>query len=317
MEPRVTVVLPTYNRCKDLERCINSLMRQSFKDFELLVIDNGSTDGTLELLKLYPVRVIRDSTKNIFYLANLGWKEASTEIVAYISDDCEAEPEWIENIVKSFSSFKDAGAVGGPAIATQRQEIARLYEGAKNSISSLLVKIYEVIVLENRYSDIAVLLQSGAFSMGGSMHHSAKLKQPIHVDFLTLTNMAVKREAMQATGGFDESYVQHHGDAELSIRMRKRGYILIFHPRAVVLHHPNPRGPSRGAYQIGKDYARFYLLAIHPRSLSGSLRLTMNMLFFCVFWLFKALQSKSLVPLSGVVGFVSGVFDSLPLRSSV
>lgn len=317
MKPTISVVLPTYNRCADLKRCLDSLMRQSYKDFEIIVIDNGSTDGTSDLLKLYPVKVIKDSTKNLFYLSNLGWRNASADIVAYVSDDCEAHPDWLKSIVVAFHHSKNVGAVGGPAIAMRKQEIASMYDVCKNSvILGFLAKIYAVVVMENRFFDIGVLCQSGAYTMGGSMPFSAKLKHSIHVDFLTITNMAVRKSAIQAVSGFDEGFPQHHGDADLSIRMKKSGYKLIFDPKVVVWHHPNPRGPSRSAYYLARDYARFYIKDIHPSKPSGYLRLVLNTLFFNLFWLYKAIHSKSILPLSGISGFVSGVLHHSSYRAT-
>ena len=63
---RVAVLVFTCNRSKDLERCLNSLLKQTYKSFEIVVIDNGSADETSELLENYPVRVIYDETKKEF-----------------------------------------------------------------------------------------------------------------------------------------------------------------------------------------------------------------------------------------------------------
>ena len=115
--PLISIIIPTYNRSKDLKLCLDSLMKQTFTDFEIVVVDNGSTDDTCLILKDCNAKVIRDETKNLAYLFNLGTRNVSGDILAYINDDAEADPHWLENIVKSFEKFKNASMVGGPTIA--------------------------------------------------------------------------------------------------------------------------------------------------------------------------------------------------------
>ncbi len=125
---RVTVVVPTFNRCSDLARCLNSLIRQTFANFEILVIDNGSTDDTPKLLLKYPVRVIQDLTRNLTHVFNTGWRSSSGQIVAWINDDAEACPSWIESIIHEFDKHPEASAIGGPTLAMRKQAINELHE---------------------------------------------------------------------------------------------------------------------------------------------------------------------------------------------
>lgn len=287
------------------------MTKQTYKDFEIIVIDNGCTDETSALLKNYPVKVIRDATENLFYLCNLGWQHASADIIAYISDDCEADLHWLRHIVDTFTCVDKIAAVGGPAIATRKQEIANMYEASRNSmVLKFATRIYNAVVMENKFFNIGEMCESGAYSMGGSMAFSARLASPIFVDFLTVTNMALRRDALKDVRGFDESYVQHHGDADISIRLRKKGYKLVFHPKAIVWHHPAQRGPSRNAYNLSKDYARFYLRDVKASSLQGHLQLILNVFCFNMFWLYKIWQSHNIIALSGIHGFIDGFFKN-------
>ena len=314
----VCVVIPTYNRASQLKHCLDSVMKQTYEDFEIVVIDNGCTDETSALLKHYPVKTIRDATKNLFYLCNLGWQHASVDIVAYISDDCEADPCWLKQVVDTFACEDKIAAVGGPAVATRKQEIVNMYEASQNStVLKLATRIYDIVVMESKFFEVGVLCESGAYSMGGSMVFSARLASPMSVDFLTITNMALRRDALEDVEGFDENYMQHHGDADISIRLRKKGYKLVFQPRAIVWHHPGQRGPARNVYDLAKDYAQFYLRDVKPSSLQGCLRLSLNILYFNTFWLYKTLQSRSITPLSGVHGFIDGFFKYLLLRKDI
>lgn len=306
-KPKISVVIPTYNRCKDLERCLNSLTKQTFKDFEIIVIDNGSTDETAKSLKKYHVRVICDTTKNLSHLFNLGWHNAEADIVAYLNDDTEVVSEWLENIIKVFNDFKDAGAVGGPTIATRRQEMLSLYEASKKSkLLRFLAKIYEIVVMENKFLEVGVLCKSGAYSIGGSLPESAKLKSPTQVDLLSGTNVAIKKLVLKEIQGFDENFLFAHADGDLFTRMVKARQKLIFSPKVMVWHHINPKGATRSAYYLGRDLAIFYLKNIRPKTFTDLLRFTLNIVYFNTYWLYKAIQLKSAKPLRGIYGFASG-----------
>src|SRR4030042_7145277 len=245
-KPLVSIVVPTYNRCKDLKRCLDSLLLQTIRDFEIIVLDNGSTDGTPIMLRTYPVKVITDFTRNLTYLFNLGWHEASASIVAYINDDAVAVPDWLENTLKTFKEFEDAGIIGGPTVATHKQEIQATYETAYHSkLLKTFAKIYNVVVLQGKLFDVGVLSDSGAYSIGASLPKSTKLTRPIYVDMLSITGMAVKKEVIRKLGGFDENFLFNHIDGDFFIRARKNGYKLVFNPKILVcfffIHHRSVR----------------------------------------------------------------------------
>ena len=312
----VTVVIPTYNRCNDLKRCLDSLMQQTYKDFEILVIDNKSTDDTQNLLKNYPVKVLRNGTKNVMHLFNLGWQKSQSEIIVYTNDDTKAEPFWIESIVKTFQECEEAGAVGGPTMPPKDMmnnlEMLSLHEKAKHSkLLKIPVFIYEKIILENKYYDIGVLCESGAFSVGGALIESTKIDHIIEVDFLTITNLGIKRSVLKKLGGIDENFRFNHGDGDLFIRMKKAGYKLLFNPKVIVWHYVNPQGPVRGAYWRGRDYAYFYLKSIRPniKSMSSLFRFLLNIIYFNVYWIFKLIQEKKLEYLYGITGFIQGCWQ--------
>jgi glycosyltransferase involved in cell wall biosynthesis len=129
-------------------------MKQSYKDFDILVIDNGSTDDTSDVLKIYPVKVIKDPTKKLSYLFNLAWKSTSGNYIAFLADDVEVHPDWSKNAIETFTMYDGIGAVGGPIISTQKQEMHRLYEEATQSkLLSFIAKIYERVVMEGRLFD--------------------------------------------------------------------------------------------------------------------------------------------------------------------
>lgn len=313
---QVSVIILTYNRCSDLKRCLDSVMRQTFKDFEIIVIDNASTDGTPFLLKNYPVKVIRSPVKNKSYLRNLGWLNTSGDVVAYIDDDAEAVAVWLEKIVETFEKFKDAGAVGGPAISTRKQVMMNLFEAAQRStFLGFTARIYETLVLENKLFDIGVLCESGAYSIGGSLQYSMRLEHPISVDITSTCNLSIRKEVINKIGGFDEIFHFNHEDGDLCVRIKKAGCRIIFNPKAKVFHHVNPKRMTRAMpYDMGRDFALFFIKDIRPKSLPGWFRFALNIIFFNIYWFYKAFQTKETSFLRGIQGFLSAVVHYSKIR---
>lgn len=311
---QVSIIINTCNRVQDLKRCLDSLRAQTHKNFETIVIDNNSTDGTSNLLRQYSVKVVRNSTKKLSYLFNLGWHNASGDILAYIADDVEADPEWLENIIGTFNKFPKAAAVSGPIISTQKQEMHLLYEQARKS-SSLrpLLWLYERVIMENKLFEPGRLCQSGAYSMGAGLPRSMNLKGPIEVDLLTTSSMGIRKKVLQELAGFDENFYFNHADGDLFVRLKKQGYRLIFNPEIKALHYARP-GPSRFPYYMGRDTAYFFMKDIRPKSLSGWGCFLLNIIFFNGYWFYKAIQIRDIKQLNGFFGFLCGIFQYLRAR---
>lgn len=308
----VSVIIPTFNRADDLRRCIDSILQQLYKDFEILVVDNGSTDETAELLRKYPVRVILDTTKSVTHLFNTGWRNAQGEIIAFINDDAAAEPTWLKNIMATFEKLKDAGAVGGPTIVPEdlmnNQEMLRLHEASKHSILfKIPAWIYERVIMDGKYDEIGILCESGAYTVGGSLKECRELAHPIYVDLLTITNVAIKRTVLEEVNGLDEDFIWTHGDGDLFIRIKEAGHKLVFDPKVVVWHYVNPSGDTRSAYWRGRDYALFLLKSVRPKSWRGRGKMVLNVFTLNTYWVYKALATMKGSYLRGIQGFVKGV----------
>lgn len=305
------MVILTYNRREDLKRCLDSLMKQIYKAFDVIVIDNNSTDGTLNMLRAYPVKVAKDSTRKLSYLFNLAWKKTSGNYIAFLADDVELHPDWMKNALETFMMHDRVGAVGGPIISTQKQEMYLLYEEARRSkLLSFVAKIYERIVMEGRLFEPGALTQSGAYSMGASLELSMKLKSPITVDLLTTSAMVVKREVFLKIGGFDENFYFNHADGDLFVRMKKAGYELMFNPKVIAWHRVR-LGPSRNPYYIARDTGYFLAKNIRPKTLPGCLGFILNIAYFNAYWVYRALKIGDMKELNGVWAFLTGVTEYL------
>lgn len=305
--PCVSVVIPTLNRVDDLKRCLDALLAQTAAPDEIRVIDNGSTDGTRELLEKYPAQVMAAPGVPVSRLFNLGWTSTSAEFIAYLNDDAEAVPEWLSRIKQTFDAFPQAAVVGGPTIAMREQEIYRVYQALMKSNTLRWVgRFYDGFIHEGRLLQVGAYSESGAYSIGGSLRECLAQEQPYPVTLLSITNMAIRRSVLEEVGGFDESFRYAHIDGDLFLRLRERGKLLIFDPKAVAWHYVNPSGLTRSAYVLGRDTGHLYRKHLPPRSATGWLRFAANVAFINLFWMYKAAAARRVEPLRGVVGFVAG-----------
>ncbi len=125
MKPEITVVVPIFNARKTAEKCLVSLLRQSYKNYEIIMVDDCSTDGTYELVK--PLvdqseRIrIRQTRENLGAAAarNLGIKEAKGEYIAFTDCDCVVDTQWLERLVDCLATNR--GEVAGGAVKTPRE----------------------------------------------------------------------------------------------------------------------------------------------------------------------------------------------------
>lgn len=196
---RVSVIIPTLNRANDLDRCLHALVLQSEKVQEMIVIDNGSTDSTPDVLSQYDVRILSDPTRNLTSLFNRGWQEATGEVVAYLNDDSEPHQSWADWIIRAFIDFPDAAMVGGPTIDVNRRQIEHLLaRGEKSRLIRFAATCYDKTVTKGRLMDIGLQFQTGGYSIGGYFDRALRVEIPLYVDQLTVTNVAIRRSALEA-----------------------------------------------------------------------------------------------------------------------
>lgn len=112
--PSITVVIPAYNEEKLLTKTLASVREQSYQNFDIIVIDNNSTDNTKAVAKLYNAKVIRETKQGYVHALNRGLKEAKGEIIAVTDADSLPDKKWLYHIAKSMKK-KSVVAVTGTA----------------------------------------------------------------------------------------------------------------------------------------------------------------------------------------------------------
>lgn len=309
MPDNLSVVIFTCNRPEDLRRCLGSVKRQTFTDFNILVIDNGNDRLSNEILKDYSVKVIKDPKKRLSYLFNLGFKSTTSEFIVYLADDVALENNWIQGAVESFGLHPQAAVVTGPLISPFKftGEMHTLYtKASSNKLLSLAARFYDSFILEGKTFEPCILCESGSYTLGQGFEPN--FREDREVDLATTSGMLIRRSAIQAISGFDENFIFNHADGDLFIRLKKKGYKIIYNPRIKAFHY-NRLGPSRYPFFIGRDTAYFYLKDIRPRSMRGVFAALANIIILNFYWIYKAIQLKDLKQLKGIIGFVKGFFD--------
>lgn len=310
---KVSVFVLTRERPLDLKKCLTSILRQTKKADEIVVVNNGSDQATAELLKKYKVKIIDDSLRRLSHLFEVGWRSCQNEIIAFCADDTTAEKNWLENIEKVFQKYPNAAVVHGPTISTcyPAGEMHRLWlVSQKNWFLRFLTYPYFYFVYENENILLpGKLFESGAYSLGAGLKESKNFPEQ-EIDLATTTNMGIKKSALRRINGFDQSFCFNHADGDLFIRIKKAGYKIIFNPEMVIFHHVRP-GPSRAPFFIGRDTAYFLLKDIRPKTVRGWLGYFLNILFLNFYWLYAAIHNRQLKQLTGISGFLKGIWDYL------
>ena len=228
--PRVSVIVPVLDAAGDVPRLLASLAALDWPGdrLERIVVDNGSTDGTLEILERDGATVLRETAVRSSYAArNRGARGASGEWLAFTDGDCAPRPDWLRRLFDG-GVAGDVGAVVG-----------------------------EVRALESATAVQRFIEARGLMSHGVTLPHKA-------LPCFSTANVAIRRDLFLALGGFRED-IRFFGDMDLSWRLQREGEArLLFRPEAVVLHrHRRTVGALwRQAVQHGRGVA--FMKHAHP-----------------------------------------------------
>jgi O-antigen biosynthesis protein len=225
--PMISVVLCSYNGARTIGDCLEGLSRLEYPRFEVIVIDDGSTDATASIARMYGARLISTPNQGLSAARNLGLAVAAGEIVAYIDDDARPDPHWLAYLAAMFTQTSHA-AVGGPNIAPP----------GDGTVAACV-----------------------ANAPGNPMH---VLISDTEAEHIPGCNMAFRKSALEAIEGFDPRFRRAGDDVDVCWRLRDAGFTIGFSAPAMVWHH---RRNSLRAYvkqQLGYGEAEALLEAKWP-----------------------------------------------------
>jgi hypothetical protein len=227
--PRISVVVCTYNGSSTLQRCLESLQTLAYPDYEVIVIDDGSTDASGDIATGMPgICYYRQDHAGLSVARNFGAEVATGAIIAYTDDDCIAHPDWLLHLHRAFED-PTCVAAGGPNIPPPpRNRTERVVAAAPGAPAHVLLNDAEA-------------------------------------EHLPGCNLAIRRETLRGIGGFRPRFRAAGDDVDICWRLRETGGKLRYVPGAMVWHH---RRFSIGAYlrqQRGYGDAEAHLMKEHPQ----------------------------------------------------
>ena len=113
---KASVVVPAYNEEDYLGKALASLKNQSIEPFEIIVVDNNSTDKTVEIAKSYNVKIIKEHTQGLSYARDKGFDEAKGDILLRLDSDSVAPTDWVERITQEFEKDTELSTFSGSAV---------------------------------------------------------------------------------------------------------------------------------------------------------------------------------------------------------
>jgi glycosyltransferase involved in cell wall biosynthesis len=134
---KFSVIVPVFNTAQYVDRCVDALLNQNYphSDYEVIAVDNGSSDDSLQRLARYPVKVVQESRRGSYAARNAGIREAGGELLAFTDSDCAPRPEWLSAIEAGLSGSGTLVVQGKRRLAAQSKLMQAVndYEIAKDA----------------------------------------------------------------------------------------------------------------------------------------------------------------------------------------
>ncbi len=211
--PSISVIVATRDRPSILNECLSRLFAQDYHPFEVIVVDN-STDsaGTQEAVRQFPALHVREDARkgNLARTRNQGIARSTGQLLAFIDDDTLVSRDWMQALAAGFLE-SDVGGVVGRVVETDAPEVETQDIGRFSPRGELTMNFN---------------------NLAGSM---------VEVDFLYGCNMAFRRSALLQAGTFDPWFGITYEEQDLSFRIRRAGYRLLYVPGMMATHLKAPR----------------------------------------------------------------------------
>jgi glycosyltransferase involved in cell wall biosynthesis len=273
----ISVIIPVYNGGDKLQKCVSALQRQkTSRTYELIIVDDGSTDEGIKKIKENGFRVLRQANQGPAAARNLGVANANGKIVLFTDADCEPEEDWIEQMVHALEDSSISG-VKGSYLTRQKKIVPRFVQ-------------YEY---ESKYD---------------------RMKKDPYIDFIDTYAAGFKKNEFLSVGAYDTRFsTASVEDQEFSFRMWEKGCRMVFNPAARVYHtHSETLGNyTKKKFRIG--FWKALVLKRHPKKIARdshtpqSLKLEMVFAMLFLVSLLLSLLNNNFLPyaLFPLMGFLA------------
>lgn len=290
-QPMVSVVIVVWNSFAHLRLCFHSLKKQGFTDFEVVIVDNGSADNSIEYIKNFGLRVrIERLNKNEGFstASNIGARLARGKWLVLLNADAFPEPDWLEKLLSAAETHPEFSFFSSRQIQANKPE---LLDGAGD--------VYNVSGLAwRRYYNFP----SNKFG-----HQTEEIFSACGAAAL------YRREDFLQAGGFDEDYFSYFEDVDLGFRLRLAGKKCLYVPEAVVHHVGSASTGKRSDFSVYYGYRNmiwtffknmpspliWFFLPVH----------VVTLMFFVVYLSFRGQGKVILRAIRDAVRGLPGVFE--------
>ena len=236
---KASVIVLVWNGMPDLAECLNALRSQDYSDLEIIVVDNGSSDGSADFIaSQYPeLHLIRNERNQGFATGNnLGLSAATGEVLILLNQDTVVRPDWVRALIDAFVECPTCGAAGSKALYPDgRIQHAGGYVNERG---------------EGRH-------------YGYGQQENGQFDQLRDVDYVTGAAFAISRRAMEAVGVLDEGFAAaYFEDVDWCYRVREAGFRVVYAPQAVLVHKERSAAAvpgHEGAYSFQRNRIRLVL----------------------------------------------------------
>ncbi len=244
-QPLVSIIIPNLNGAQHLPGCLDSLERQSYPHFEVILVDNGSSDESLALLARHyaHVRVIPLTENRGFAPAcNIGMRAARGEILVLLNNDTEADPGWLQAVVSTFARHPEAGAVASKMLLFDRRD--HFHTSG------------DLYRLDGTPGNRGVWQRdTGQFDSEGPVFSANG------------GSAAYRRSMLDEIGLLDEAFFFSCEDVDLGWRAQLTGWPCIYAPTAVVYHKLSATGGGvTNSFYDGRNFI-YLIVKNYPGSL--------------------------------------------------
>lgn len=287
--PRISVVVPAFNCEKTIAQCIESILLQSHPVDEVIIVDDGSTDKTSEIIQNFKnVIYLRQSNAGPAAARNLGESRASGELVFFTDSDCLADRNWILCLFKHFQEEGVAVVSGSYGISNPQFRLARC--------------VHQEIIFRHQRLMPKYPKSFGSFNFG------------------------IKKDVFRQIGRFDETYRYASGeDNDLSYKVLKNGYKIYFEPESKVNHFHPTKLTKYLKEQFRHGFWRVKMYIHHPLMVKGDhytfwkdmveIPISLLILLFSFMGLINSFFVNLLIYLSVVLLLIEFYFSHLFLKN--